>query len=144
MALHRYKAYHLVRKQDLNMHGTLIMTHFSEWFLDSAIMNLSFVVDPHLIYCQKVHGYEIHQPIREGDLICFESTLIDSGHSMLMVYIRVTDARDPKNFFSEGVLSYRAVDKEIQGVAHHIIINPEGADDMATQERGRSLSHKPL
>ncbi|MGL4992796.1 MAG: hypothetical protein ACRC6R_01480 [Bacteroidales bacterium] len=142
MALHRYNAFHLVRKQDLNMHGTLIMTHFSEWFLDSAIINLSLIVDPHLIYCQKVHGYELHKPVFEGDLLRFESVLIESGHSMLMVYVRVTDARNPKSFISEGVLSYKSVDKDIQGVAHHIIINPEGPEDAAIQEKGRSLAHK--
>ncbi|MGL4332940.1 MAG: acyl-CoA thioesterase [Bacteroidales bacterium] len=142
MALHRFTNYHLVRNPDINLHGTLYAPRFAEWFIEAGFLNLALLVDSTHVYCQKIHGMEILHPIYSGNILRFDSFLVETGHSALVVYIRMTDARDNKKLLSEGVLTFATVDQDIKGVSHHLIVAPEGHEECAIQERARSLAHK--
>lgn len=142
MALHRFTNYHLVRTPDINLHGTLYAPRFAEWFIECGFLNLALLVESTSVYCQKIHGMEILYPIYSGDILQFDSYLVETGHSALVVYVRMTDARDSKKLLSEGVLTFATVDKDIKNVSHHLIVAPEGHEECAIQERARSLAHK--
>lgn len=142
MALHHFTNYHLVRIPDLNMHSTLYAARFAEWFIEAGFMNLALLVDSKSVYCQKIHGMEILAPIKAGEVLRFDSYLVETGHSALVVYVRMCDARDTDRLLSEGVLTFATVDEYVNHVSHHIIINPEGTKDCAIQEKARSLTHK--
>ena len=142
MALHHFTNYHLVRTPDINLHGTLYAPRFAEWFIEAGFLNLALLVESTSVYCQKIHGMEILAPIHAGDMVRFDSYLVETGHSALVVYVRMSDARDPKKLLSEGVLTFATVDQQIKGVSHHIIVAPEGPKESAIQERARDLAHK--
>ncbi|MGL5318849.1 MAG: acyl-CoA thioesterase [Bacteroidales bacterium] len=142
MALHRFTNFHLVRNPDINLHGTLYAPRFAEWFIESGFLNLALLVESTQIYCQKIHGMEILHPIYSGDILRFDSYLVETGHSALVVYIKMTDARDPKKLLSEGVLTFATVDQDIKNVSHHLIVAPEGHEESAIQEKARTMAHK--
>ena len=131
-----FSAYHLVKSEDLNHHGTLYAGRTAEWFVESGFIAASNLTDPAHTVCLQIHGMTFFHPVRRGDIACFESQVVYSGRSKLVSYIKM---RVKETLIVEGFITFIHVDDEGKACPHGITIQPENEEEQALLERAQSL-----
>jgi acyl-CoA hydrolase len=132
-----YRTYHLVKSEDLNHHGTLYAGRSAEWFVEAGFIAAAALTCPEKIVCLKIHGMVFTRPVRLGEVIYFESKIILTGKSRLIANVKMF-ASDQK--VVEGFITFVNVDKEGHTLPHGLVITPTSPDDIALQERAKSMT----
>jgi acyl-CoA hydrolase len=139
MTITTYQTYHLVKSEDLNHHGTLYAGRNAEWFVESGFVAAASLTRPENILCLKIHGMEFTRPVHLGEIICFESKIIDTGHSRIVAYIAM---KSKEQVIVKGFITFVNADQEGRPLAHGITITPETQEDVDLQMQARSLKIK--
>ncbi len=138
MVPQRFITNRLVKSEDLNHHGTLFSGRGCEWIVESGFIAAANLLDPKSIVCVKVHGIHFTMPVRPGEVIRFESMIINTGRSSLTAYVSVTHKGSP-NPIVDGFITFVHVDENTKSKAHGIAIEPATEEDKRIQEVARNL-----
>ncbi|MBA4419799.1 MAG: acyl-CoA thioesterase [Anaerolinea sp.] len=131
-----YTTFHLVKSEDLNHHGTLYAGRTAEWFVESGFIAAASLTKPENIVCLKIHGMTFTAPIPKGSLAKFDSKVIFTGKSKIVVSI----ALSVKNAdVVKGYITFVNVDSDNQPLPHGITIVPETDEEKELYEIGNIL-----
>ena len=122
MSTTTYTTYHLVKGEDLNHHGTLYAGRTSEWFVESGFIAAASLTRPENIVCLKIHGMTFTAPVAPGSLARFDSKVVYTGRSKIVVNIKLS-VKDID--VVKGFISFVNVDKDTKPLPHGITIVPE-------------------
>lgn len=134
----RFITNRLVKSEDLNHHGTLFAGRGCEWIVESGFIAAASLLDPKSIVCVRVHGIYFKLPVKPGEVICFESMIINTGRSSLTAYVSVTHKGSPEPIV-DGFITFVHVDESTKSKAHGIVIEPVTEEDKRIQEIARNL-----
>jgi len=126
----------LVKSSDLNHHGTLYAGRTAEWFVEAGFIAAASLTAPDSVVCLKIHGMEFRRPVRAGEIVRFESKVVDAGRTSLSVCVQVFAQGQQ---MVQGFLTFVHVDAEGKPTAHDLVISPVTPEDLALQEAARQL-----
>ncbi len=138
MKLRTHIVNHLVRSEDLNHHGTLFAGKTAMWVVESGFIAAASLTHPENIVCLNIHGMLFKKPIRNGEVVRFESRVVLAGRTRLVSYVKVVNNADD-DFLLDGFISFIHVDLQGRPVPHGIVIEATDPEDLALQERARAL-----
>jgi acyl-CoA hydrolase len=136
MNIKTYVTNHLVKSEDLNHHGTLYAGRTAEWFVESGFIAAASLTRPENIVCLKIHGMLFSRPVRRGEIICFESRIVCSGHSRLIAYI---ESKVSEQVAIDGFITFVHVDAEGRTLPHGIVIEPSTPAEFELYEKAKNL-----
>jgi acyl-CoA hydrolase len=131
-----FKTYRLVKNEDLNHHGTLYAGRSAEWFVESGFIAAANLTRPENIVCLKIHGMVFTRPVHLGEIICYESKVIDTGNSRIVTYVTMKSKDD---IIVKGFITFINADAQGRSLPHGIIIEPETDEDKNLQKKARGL-----
>jgi len=138
MKLRTHVVNHLVRSEDLNHHGTLFAGKTAMWVVESGFIAAASLTHPEHIVCLNIHGMLFKKPIRNGQVVRFESRVVLAGKTRLVSYVQVVNNADD-DFLLDGFISFIHVDLQGKPVPHGIVIEATDPEDVTLQERARAL-----
>jgi acyl-CoA hydrolase len=136
MKIISYKAYHLIKQDDLNHHSTLYAGRCADWFVESGFIAAASLSKPENIVCLKIHGLVFAKPARLGDILCFESKIVLAGRSSLMEHVQVEKTGD---ILLEGYITFIHVDAEGNPIPHGITLEYSSPADTQLMEEARRI-----
>ena len=128
--------YHLVKSEDLNHHGTLFAGRGAEWLVEAGFIAAANLLPPQFILCLKIHGMEFTRPVHSGETICMNSTVVFTGRSRLISYVRAEVKRE---LAVDGFITFVYVDEAGKSRPHGIVIEAHSPEEIALQERAKAL-----
>ncbi len=120
----------LVKSEDLNHHRTLFAGRCSEWFVEAGFIAVASVLPARNIVCVKIHGLTFTSPLKSGDIACFESKIVYTGRTSVIVYIAVKDHKNGSTLV-RGFITFVHVDQNGKSLPHGLsleLTNPEDID----------------
>ncbi len=135
--LNSFKTYRLVKTEDLNHHGTLFAGIGSQWLIESGLIACSEYIPSENIVCVKVHGMHFRRPVKLGEVICFESKVVDTGRTSLTAFINVTSKDNEK--IVDGFVSYVNVDKNNVPFNHNAKLSIETEEEKELNRIAKEL-----
>lgn len=138
MKLKTHTICRLIRSEDLNHHGTLFAGKTAMWFVESGFIAAASLTHPKNIVCINIHGMLFKKPVKNGQIIRFESKVVLSGKTRFISYVKVAD-NSSDELFLDGFISFVHVDLKGQPIPHGITINPTDPEDIALQEKAKTL-----
>jgi acyl-CoA hydrolase len=130
-------SHHLVKSEDLNHHGTLFAGRNGEWFVEAGFIAAAGCIPPENIVCRNIHGMTFARPVNLGEIVRFESKLVDAGRTHLVTLIRMFGKDEDE--IVRGFITFVCVDKNAKPFPHGIVITPASPEDIALQEEARAL-----
>jgi acyl-CoA hydrolase len=121
-----FTTYHLVKSEDLNHHGTLYAGRTAEWFVESGFIAAASLTHPENIMCLKIHGMTFTAPVMPGALARFDSKVVWTGTTRIVVCIRLS--AENKDVV-KGFITFINVDKQHKPLPHGVTIQPETEED---------------
>ena len=118
----------LVKSEDLNHHGTLFAGRSAEWFVEAGFIAAASVLPPKNIVCVKIHGLTFTKPIHAGEIVRFESKIVQTGTSSLTVYVQILVA-DLVTPVLRGFITFVHVDDEGKAAPHGLTLTLETEED---------------
>jgi acyl-CoA hydrolase len=137
MEIRVYKTYHLVKGEDLNHHGTLYAGRNAEWFVEAGFIAAAALTRPENIVCLMIHGLVFRRPVRNGEVIAFESRIVLTGRSRIVAFVEMKSGEEN---IVRGFITFVNVDREGRPLAHGITIEATGPEDQALQEQARRIT----
>jgi len=134
----RFITNRLVKSEDLNHHGTLFAGRGCEWIVESGFIAAASLLNPKSIVCVRVHGVHFKMPVKPGEVICFESMIINTGRSSLVAYVSVTHKESPIPIV-DGFITFVHVDEHTKSKPHGITIEAVTEEEKRIQEIARNL-----
>lgn len=131
-----FTTYHLVKGEDLNHHGTLFAGRTAEWFVESGFIAAATMTKPENIVCLKIHGMTFTAPVQPGSLAKFESKVVYTGKSRIVVNIKLS-VKDVG--VVNGFITFINVDKDTVPFPHGMTIEPVTDEDKALYEEASKL-----
>jgi acyl-CoA hydrolase len=131
-----YTLYHLVKGEDLNHHGTLFAGRSAEWFVEAGFIAAASLTKPENIVCLKIHGMTFSSPVPAGSLARFESKVVYTGRSKIVVHIKLS-VKDID--VVKGFITFVNVDLSGKSLPHGITIVPETDEDKELFEAAQNL-----
>ena len=128
--------HHLVKGEDLNHHRTLFAGRGAEWLVEAGFIAAADLLPPQNVLCLKIHGMTFQRPVRPGEVVRFESKIVQTGRSRLVAYVRATTKEE---ITVDGFLTFVYVDDNGKSVAHGITIEAETPEEIELQERANQL-----
>ncbi len=128
--------HHLVKGEDLNHHHTLYAGRGAEWMVEAGFIAAADLLPPQYVLCLKIHGMTFQRPVRPGEVIRFESKIVLTGRSRLIVYVRATTKEE---LTVDGFLTFVYVDDHGKSRPHGITIEAETPEELELQERAGKL-----
>jgi acyl-CoA hydrolase len=122
----------LVKNEDLNHHGTLYAGRSAEWFVEAGFIAAAGLTRPEQIVCLKIHGMTFLRPVRGGDVITFESKIIQAGRSSLHAYICMQSKGE---VVMDGFITFVHVDRNGRATPHGIDVTAANEVDLALVQR---------
>ena len=138
MKLRTHIINHLVKSEDLNHHGTLFAGKTAMWVVESGFIAAASLTHPEHIVCLNIHGMLFKKPIRNGEIVRFESRVVLAGKTRLVSYVKVVNNADD-DFLLDGFISFIHVDRQGRPVPHGIVIEATDPEDVALRERAAAL-----
>lgn len=118
MALEALKTCRLIKSEDLNHHGTLFAGRCAEWFVESGFIAVAAKLDPRTVVCLKIHGMEFLHPVTLGSVLTFESRIVATGRSTIVVYVKSFESKTPDRIYSDGFITFCHVDEHTHACPH--------------------------
>lgn len=141
MKVKTFCTHHLVKGEDLNHHGTLFAGRGAEWFVEAGFVAASNATAPEKTVCLNIHGMVFSRPVKKGSIIRFESKIVHTGRTSLVVYVRVVQS-DTEDFVVDGFMTFIHVDSDGRPTPHGIVVEPKDPEEIALQERAKGLVKK--
>ncbi len=138
MKLRTHIINHLVKSEDLNHHGTLFAGKTAMWVVESGFIAAASLTHPEHIVCLNIHGMLFKKPIRNGEIVRFESRVVLAGKTRFVSYVKVVNNADG-DFLLDGFISFIHVDRQGRPVPHGIVIEATDPEDVALRERAEAL-----
>ena len=142
MRIKTFSTHHLVKGEDLNHHGTLFAGRGAEWFVEAGFVAASHATAPERTVCLNIHGMVFNRPVEKGSIIRFDSKVVYTGRTSLVVYVRVV-LSDSEDFVVDGFMTFIHVNEQGRPLTHGIQVEAKDPEDIALQERAKTLSKKP-
>ncbi len=139
MSITTYQTHHLVKSEDLNHHGTLYAGRSAEWFVESGFVAAAGLTRPENIVCLKIHGMLFTRPVHLGEIVLFESKIVDTGRSRIVAYIAM---KAHGQVIVNGFITFVNADQEGHPLPHGIEIHTENEEDKDLQRQARELAHE--
>lgn len=136
MATPIFSTVHLVKSEELNHHGTLFAGRTAEWFVESGFVAAATMTKPQNIVCLKIHGMTFTAPVTLGSLAKFESRVVYTGKTKIVVLI-VMSVNEIE--VVRGFISFVHVDADNKPLPHGITIVPETDEEKDLFETGKNL-----
>ncbi len=127
---------HLVKGEDLNHHRTLFAGRGAEWLVEAGFIAAASLLPPEYVVCVKIHGMEFKRPVRPGELLHMTSSVVLTGRSRLVSYVR---AEVQGELAVDGFITFVYVDEHGKSRPHGLTIEPGTPEEAALQERARQL-----
>jgi acyl-CoA hydrolase len=131
-----FTTYHLVKSEDLNHHGTLYAGRTAEWFVESGFIAAASLTRPENIVCLKIHGMTFTAPVQPGSLAKFESRVVLTGKTRIIVHIQLSAGNAP---VVKGFITFINVTKDNVPLPHGKVIEPLTDEDKELSEEARNL-----
>ena len=128
--------HHLVKGEDLNHHRTLFAGRGAEWLVEAGFIAAADLLPPEYVLCLKIHGMTFQRPVRPGEVVRFDSKIVQTGRSRLIAYVRATTKEE---ITVDGFLTFVYVDDHGKSRAHGITIEAETLEEIELQERANQL-----
>jgi len=118
-----YMTIHLIKSEDLNVHGTLFAARAASWFVESGFIAAACTYgNPEEIVCVNVHGMTFFRPVDNGEIINFVSRVVRLGTTSITVAIEVASEISGYNVLV-GFASFVTVDSSGRKKPHHLFID---------------------
>lgn len=131
-----FTTYHLVKSEDLNHHGTLYAGRTAEWFVESGFIAAASLTKPENIVCLKIHGMTFTAPVPPGSLACFESKVVFTGKTRIVVCIKLIVNGQQ---VVKGFITFVNVDAHTTPLPHGITIEPVTEEEKSLYEEAKGL-----
>jgi acyl-CoA hydrolase len=131
-----FTTYHLVKSEDLNHHGTLYAGRTAEWFVEAGFIAAASLTRPENIMCLKIHGMTFTAPVMPGSLAKFESKVVLTGNTKIVVCIKLSS--EGKEVV-KGFITFINVDANHKTLPHGKMIEPVTDEDRALYEEAKNL-----
>ena len=128
--------HHLVKGEDLNHHRTLFAGRGAEWLVEAGFIAAADLLPPQYVLCLKIHGMTFQRPVRPGEVVRFDSKIVQTGKSRLIAYVRATTKEE---LTVDGFLTFVYVDDHGKSRPHGITIEAETPEEIELQERANQL-----
>ncbi len=128
--------HHLVKGEDLNHHRTLFAGRGAEWLVEAGFIAAADLLPPEYVLCLKIHGMTFQRPVRPGEVVRFDSKIVQTGKSRLIAYVRATTKEE---LTVDGFLTFVYVDDHGKSRPHGITIEAETPEEIELQERANQL-----
>lgn len=128
--------HHLVKGEDLNHHRTLFAGRGAEWLVEAGFIAAADLLPPQYVLCLKIHGMTFQRPVRPGEVVRFDSKIVQTGRSRLIAYVRATTKEE---LTVDGFLTFVYVDDQGKSRPHGITIEAETLEEIELQERANQL-----
>ena len=128
--------HHLVKGEDLNHHRTLFAGRGAEWLVEAGFIAAADLVPPEYVLCLKIHGMTFQRPVKPGEVVRFDSKIVQTGRSRLIAYVRATTKEE---LTVDGFLTFVYVDDHGKSRPHGIVIEAETTEEIDLQERASQL-----
>ena len=119
----------LIKSEDLNHHGTLFAGRCAEWFIEAAFIAAASALPAENIVCLKVHGFEFIQPLHLGEIAHFESRIVFTGHTSLIVNINLHN-KDKDGPIVSGFITFVNINKDGKPVPHGLNLELQDIKDI--------------
>lgn len=133
-----YSYVRLVKSEDLNHHGTLFAGRCAEWFVEAAFITAASALPAENIVCLKVHGFEFAKPIHLGEIAHFESRIVFTGRTSLIVNVILRD-RDNDVPIVSGFITFVNVNEEGRPFPHGLTLDLQDQKDIKINKIAASL-----
>ncbi|WP_051296745.1 acyl-CoA thioesterase [Anaeroarcus burkinensis] len=138
MAIKKFETHHLVTGADTNHHGTLFAGRGAAWFVEAGFVAAASMTCTAETVCATVHGMVFNRPVKKGSILRFDSRVVYTGRSSLVVYVDVVTA-DKGEFVVDGFLTFIHVDETGHSAPHGIVVEPETEEEKELYERASKL-----
>jgi len=128
--------HHLVKGEDLNHHRTLFAGRGAEWLVEAGFIAAADLLPPEYVLCLKIHGMTFQRPVRPGEVVRFDTKIVQTGRSRLIAYERATTKEE---LTVDGFLTFVYVDDHGKSRPHGITIEAETPEEIELQERAGQL-----
>ncbi len=128
--------HHLVKGEDLNHHRTLFAGRGAEWLVEAGFIAAADLLPPEYVLCLKIHGMTFQRPVRPGEVVRFDTKIVQTGRSRLIAYVRATTKEE---LTVDGFLTFVYVDDHGKSRPHGITIEAETPEEIELQERAGQL-----
>jgi len=128
----------LVKSEDLNHHGTLFAGRSAEWFVEAGFIAAASVLPSQNIVCLKIHGLTFTQPIQAGEIARFESKIVHTGRSSLVVSIqlKIQNCDEP---VLTGFITFVNINEGGKAEPHGLELELISAEDILLNQQARAL-----
>ncbi len=138
MGMPRKDTHRLVKSEDLNHHSTLFAGRAAEWFVESAFVAASAVLDPARLVCVKIHGMHFQHPVRSGRTVRLSSRLVLAGRTSLVCHVGMT-VTGSEEAVVDGFVSFVHVDAETRPAPHGLVVVPGTEEEGLVQAEAARL-----
>jgi acyl-CoA hydrolase len=128
----------LVKSEDLNHHGTLFAGRSAEWFIEAGFIAVASVLPSQNIVCLKVHGLTFTHPIQVGAIVCFESKIVHTGKSSLVVFIRLK-IQNQDEYILTGFITFVNINETGKAEPHGLTLELVSDEDRMLNQQARAL-----
>jgi len=129
----------LVKGEDLNHHGTLFAGRSAEWFVEAGFISAASVLPSQNIVCLKIHGLTFTQPIRAGEIARFESRIVHTGRSSLVVSIQLKLQNRDEPVIT-GFITFVNINETGKAEPHGLELEPTSEEDILLNQQAKSLN----
>ncbi|MFH1081353.1 MAG: hotdog domain-containing protein [Pseudomonadota bacterium] len=130
--------HHVVMGADLNHHGTLFAGQGAKWFVEAGFIAAANLTTPKNVVCVNIHGMLFKNPVPKGTILRYESKVVFSGKTRMIVYIKVVKSKNDE-FVVDGFISFVHIDAKGCPTPHGITIEAVTEEDIALQRRAEAL-----
>ena len=96
-------------------------------------------LDPRTVVCLKIHGMEFLHPVTLGSVLTFESRIVATGRSTIVVYVKSFESKTPDRIYSEGFITFCHVDEHTHACPHGLSASPETPEEIELNLAAKEL-----
>lgn len=139
MKFKQFTNYHVIEKEDLNLHNTFHAARSVEWFMYAGYVAATSLLQPKNVLVFKIHGMVFTKPLKIGQIISYTSKIVQSTDKTLTAYIAVKLHPDNKTKIYDGFVTYIHVDDNSNPISHGIEVVPKTSEDKRLHEMANQL-----
>jgi len=128
----------LVKGEDLNHHGTLFAGRSAEWFVEAGFIAAASVLPPINVVCLKIHGLTFTQPVQPGEIARFESKIVRTGRSSLVVSVQLK-IRNWDEPVITGFITFVNINEKGKAEPHGLELELVSDEDILLNQQARAL-----
>jgi len=128
----------LVKSEDLNHHQTLFAGRCSEWFVEAGFIAVASVLPASNIVCVKIHGLTFTSPLKSGDIACFESKIVYTGRTSVIVYVAIKDQKN-RSTLVRGFITFVHVNQNGKSLPHGLSLELTNPEDIELNQEAKLL-----